>query len=199
MERRDGMKRARVGEPHRLFARGLEVGAVLDEVGAERAHGGVLLRGIPLRHDDGDRKAEPPPGEGEALTVIAARRGNQPRGVRRAPAEPVDERHSAAHLEGAGGMMVFVLDDDLGAEPAREQRPGERRRRAQRLPHDFVRVAQFVEAEHGRTPVAARHTSILPFSSMTEPISTPASSPSSASNMSLCALPDGIIGKQFSF
>ena len=42
-------------------------------------------------------------------------------------------------------------------------------------------------------------TSILPFSSMTAPISIPASSPSSARIISLCALPDGIIGKQFSF
>ena len=45
----------------------------------------------------------------------------------------------------------------------------------------------------------APQTSALPFSSMTLPISMPASSPSSASSMSLCALPDGIIGKQFSF
>ena len=100
--------------------------------GAERAHRGVLLGGVAPRDDDGDRKPEAPPGEGEALAVIAARRRNQSGGVRRATAKLVDESQAAAHLEGAGRLMVLVLDDDLGAEPAREQRPGEGRRRAQR-------------------------------------------------------------------
>ncbi len=63
-----------LGEPHRLLARGLEVGPMLDELSAERPHGGVLLPRIAVRHDDRDGEAEAPPGEGEALAVIAARR-----------------------------------------------------------------------------------------------------------------------------
>ena len=186
------------GEPHRLLARGLEVLPVLDELRSERPHGGVLLPRIAVRHDDRDREAETPPGEGEALAVIAARRRDEALGRRLAAHERVDIGQAAAHLEGARRLMVLVLDDDLGAEARRKQRPGEGRRRTQGPQHDLMRLPRLVETEH-RPRLRRSQTSILPFSSMTLPSSMPASSSSSARIISLCALPDGIIGKQFSF
>ena len=56
-----------VGKPHRLLARGLKVAPEFDQLGAERAHGGVLLARIALRREDRHLEAGAPPGEGETL------------------------------------------------------------------------------------------------------------------------------------
>ena len=79
------MQAAYVGEPHRLLARGLEVAAELDQLGAERAHCGVLLARIAFRREDRHAKASAPPGESEALAVIAAGRRNEAARRRLAP------------------------------------------------------------------------------------------------------------------
>ena len=70
----DHVQPALVREPRGLLARGLEILAVLDQLGSERPHGGVLLARIAVRRDDRDEEAEAPSGEGEALPVVAARR-----------------------------------------------------------------------------------------------------------------------------
>ena len=72
-----GVQPTRFSEPHGLLARLLKVVSVFDKLGAERPHRGVLLARIAVRDDNGDREAEAPPGEGEALAVIAAGRRDQ--------------------------------------------------------------------------------------------------------------------------
>jgi len=182
--------------------------------------------------------------------VIAARRRDQRSRAGRAAFQLIDKSEAAAHLEGAGRIVVLMFDDDLGPESPRQQRPAKRRRRRDGLVHEGEGGFEFVEGEHrlaglvvgegnrrcerdaipprrdrrlqsqrGAGPEFAPdmrpldgfdvslfamtamtiQTSIFPLSSITLPISIPASSSSSASSISLCALPEGIIGKQFSF
>ncbi len=133
------------GDPHRFLARRLEVVAVLDELGAERAHRRVLLARIAARNIDAHREPGARAGEGEALAVVAARRRDDAFGVRVAPLQRVDEGQPAAHLEGAGRIVVLVLDHRLGAEPPGDQRPGDRRRRRQRRADDRLSAPQLVE------------------------------------------------------
>ena len=68
-------------------------------------------------------------GEGDRLTVIAARGGDDAAGAGMAPPEVVHVGEAAAHLEGADGRVVLVLDPDLGAGARGQQRPGNLRRR----------------------------------------------------------------------
>ena len=102
---------------------------MLDQLRAERPHGGVLLTRVATRRDGGDSEVQAPPGEREALSVIAARRRDQARDPRLAAQERLHVGQATAHLERADRLMVFVLDDDFGAEARREQRPGDGRRR----------------------------------------------------------------------
>src|SRR5271166_6202138 len=90
--------------------------------------------------------------EGEALAVIAPRRGNQAGCGWPLPLQPVDIDEPAAHLEGAGRCVVLVLDDDAGAEPLRQLRPDMRRRRRHRFAYDFVRALQLTEIKHLKAP-----------------------------------------------
>ena len=61
------MQASLLREPHRLLARGLKVMAEFDELGAKRAHRGVLLARIALGREDRHRQAKASPGEGETL------------------------------------------------------------------------------------------------------------------------------------
>ena len=103
-----------------FFARRLKILAMLDQFGAERAHGAVLLDRIAPRHIDHGRNAVAAGREGEALPVIAARGGNDPGRVRPLPLQPVEIDQPAAHLEGADRRVVLVLDHDVSAEPLRQ-------------------------------------------------------------------------------
>ena len=59
-----------------VLARLIEVAAELDDVGAERAHRGVLVRVVAERHDDRARHAFTLARERDRLTVVAGRRGD---------------------------------------------------------------------------------------------------------------------------
>ena len=137
MEGRNGVQIARAREPHCLLARGLKVAPELDQFGAKSTHGGVFLGRIALRHEDCDLKARAPTREGQALAMIAARRQNDSANRRLALGERIDISQAATHLKRAGRQVVFVLDHDLGAEPLIEERPVQRRRRAQGLKHNW--------------------------------------------------------------
>ena len=142
MERRHEFEPAGRGAASGLLARGLEILAMFDKIGAERPHGAVLLDRIAVRHVDRDRHAIAPRGVGEALAVIAARGRDNP-GCRGPLAlEPIDIDKPAAHLEGAGRRVVLVLDDNIGAEPLGKQRPAMRRRRRHRRADDAVGAFQ---------------------------------------------------------
>src|SRR5690606_1498704 len=94
----------------------VEGGAGEDHAGAEVAGPRDLdERGV-LRHDDGRRDAEPPRMIGDALRVVAGRRGDGspfPLLGRQA----LEDVGGAALLEGAGHLEVLELDENL--------RPGE--------------------------------------------------------------------------
>src|SRR5438552_1084815 len=82
----------------------VEIPAELDDLRAERAHGAVLLRIVPGRHDDRAGDIFTLTRERNRLTVVA--------GGRRDDASPVDggqarhEVEAAADLERAGGVVV---------------------------------------------------------------------------------------------
>jgi len=98
----------------RLFPRRLKIVAVFDQFSPERSHRGVLLYRIATWHVDRHRQSRAASREREALAVIAAGRRNQSLGMRLPATERIDERQSAPHLEGAGRIVILVLDDDLG-------------------------------------------------------------------------------------
>src|ERR1700732_1090230 len=106
-----------LGVALRLLACGLEILAMLDEVGAKCLHGAVLLDRIAARYVDRDRQARTARGVGKALPVIAARGGNNAGRSRPLALQAVDKDEPAAHLEGADRRVVLVLDDDVSAEP----------------------------------------------------------------------------------
>jgi len=105
------------------LARGLEVVATLDQLDAECAHRGVLVDAVAERNDDNGRQLELAGGEPDGLTMVpAGRRDDTGRAGTVAPKfVHVDE--TAAHLEGAGRCMVFVLDPHRGADPLIEEWP----------------------------------------------------------------------------
>ena len=123
LERADEAQSLGLRERRRVLARLVEVAAVHDEIRAERLHRRVLVARVALRHDDRAAHAMPARGEGEALAVVAARRADDAgeRGVARL--ERRQQVEAAAHLERAGRRVVLVLDPDLAARAAREQRP----------------------------------------------------------------------------
>ena len=120
MERRHHVEAGELGVALGFFGGRLKVLAMLDQFGAERAHGAVLLDRITLRHIDHGRNAVAAGREGKALPVIAARGGNDPGRVRPLPLQPVEIDQPAAHLEGADRRVVLMLDHDDRAEPLRQ-------------------------------------------------------------------------------
>ena len=112
MERRHHVEAGELGAALGFFARRLKILAMLDQLGAERAHGAVLLDRIAPRHIDHGRNAVAAGRESEALPVIAARGGNDPGRIRPLPLQPVEIDQPAAHLEGADRRVVLVLDHD---------------------------------------------------------------------------------------
>src|SRR5262249_34587449 len=131
------------------------------------------------------------PGKGDALAVIAPRCRDQARRVGALAFQAIDIGEPAADLEGSDRRMVLMLDGDGRAEPLRQQRPGMGSRRRHRLPHPLMRLFEFPEIKHRLAP----HTSALPPANA-EAVAS--SSACSGNSISLCALPEGIIGKQFS-
>src|SRR5947209_8465980 len=88
--------------------------------------------------------------------------------------------------------MVLVLDDHARAKPLCKQRPGVRGRRRHRRADGLVGALEFSEIKHR---FRHAHTSALPLAKASAVASSLASA---GSSISLCALPEGIIGKQFS-
>src|SRR5665213_1982249 len=111
MIRRDDLGvTVRRNERRRVRLRFVEITTVHDQLGAERAHRRVLLARVALRNDDRRAQSGACGCERDALAVVAARRADQPRHVRRAAAQRVDVRQPAAHFEGAERRVVLVLE-----------------------------------------------------------------------------------------
>ena len=100
-----------------LFTGGLEIVAVLDEVGPKGTHGAVLLDRISVRHIDRHRHAITVCRVGEALAMIARRRRDQSDRARTFAVEAIDIDQPAPDLEGAGRRVVLMLDDRSCAKP----------------------------------------------------------------------------------
>ena len=105
----------------------LEVAAMHHQIGAEGAHGGVLLAAVALGHHHRHPLAGLPRGIGDGLAVIAARRSHHALGL-----ALCHVGQPAADLEGADGRVVLMLDPDFGAgalcekgpDPLRSRREG---------------------------------------------------------------------------
>ena len=141
--------RVRVGRDERrgVRFRFVEITAVHDELRAERAHRGVLLRRVAFGHDDRRAQSGPRRGERDALPVVPARRADEPRHVRRALAQRRDVRQPAAHLERAERRMVLVLEPQLDAEPLAQQRPAKRGRDGHDVAHERRRAVDVGERQ----------------------------------------------------
>ena len=103
--------------------------AMLDQFGAERAHGCVLLDAVAVGHDDDRRQPDAPRRECHALAVIAAGGRDHAGDIRLLPLQLLHVGESAAQLEGADRRVVLVLDPDLRARALAEQGPAILRRR----------------------------------------------------------------------
>ena len=148
VERRHHMEACELRAAFGLFARGLEILAVLDQFGAKTFHRAVLLDRIAARHVDHRRHAVPARRKREALAMIAARGRNNARRVRPLALQPLEIDQAAAHLEGSDGRVVLMLDDDRRTEPFGQERPGMRRRRRHRRVDDLQRPFEFPAIEH---------------------------------------------------
>jgi hypothetical protein len=122
VERRHVVQPLRLSEFAGVLARRLEVLAVFHQFGAERAHRGVLLARIALRHHHHATQPAALRGKRHRLAVVAAGGADHAEapGIARQPLE-VDD--AAAHLEGAHRRVVLVLDPGLGAERGGQLRP----------------------------------------------------------------------------
>ena len=152
MERAQHAQAAVLGQLGGELVGRLEVVAVLDEFGAERHHRQVLLDAVAARHHDHRPYAEDARGEGDALAVVAAGRGDHAGQVRLRLLEVAHVDQPAAHLEGADRGVVLVLDPDLAAAALGQQRPADLRRRRDRAMHEIGGGLELGEGGHGGTP-----------------------------------------------
>jgi len=147
VERRHHVPAPLVGEALRRLARGLEVVARFDQLGAEGPHRRVLLTAVAVRHEDRHRQIVRPRRTRDRLAVVAARRAHHgPRG-RLAAHQAVQVDQPAAYLERAHRRVVLVLDPQPGAGQALQQRPVVLRRGRHLCVHTRRSVAQRGDAE----------------------------------------------------
>ena len=85
--------------------------------------------------------------EPKALAVVTASRRNDTRHAGLFLFQALHVIQTAAHLEGAGGGVVFMLDPDLGARRGREARPVILRRGRHLPMHQIGRCCQFLDRE----------------------------------------------------
>src|SRR5208283_4200348 len=106
-----------------------------------------------MRYDDRGRQSGALRGESERLAVIAARRRDDAFEMRPFAFEPLDVDEAAAQLEGADRRMIFVFDEDLGADTGAQQRPRILRRRWHGGTYDRQSRFHIAELEHCSYPV----------------------------------------------
>ena len=102
----------------------IEVFTELHHLGAPGTHGRILVLRVAARHQHGHRQAVPRCRERHALAVVATCSSDQSR-TGLAGRKVLHQIQATAHLEGAGGCVVFMLDPDPGAQPLAQQRPGQ--------------------------------------------------------------------------
>ena len=97
------------------FSSVVEVFSVLDEFGSPGAHRQILLDAVAVRHNDGRRQSELARRESDALPVIPACGRNHTSGSGTGLSKLADQNQSAASLERADRLMIFMLHPDFRA------------------------------------------------------------------------------------
>ena len=133
------------GERLRVLFGLLKVAAELDEIGTLRAHGGIFLGAVSLRHDDVRRHVEPARRQRHRLAVIAARRRDQAPYVDRSAKQFRGIHHRSTRLEGSDGSVVLMFHPHFGAQPLAQQRPDDLRRRRHHGIHQLLGIFDFVD------------------------------------------------------
>jgi hypothetical protein len=138
---------ALLGDLHGRFTGLIEVMTHFDQLGTQRAHGGILLDRIAKRADDGDGDADAGRAEGDGLPVVAAGGGDDASG------QPLflAARHgdeAAPDLEGTDGRMILMLHPDLAACGFGQQRPSILRRWRHRGIDDAARGFEIFGGKH---------------------------------------------------
>src|SRR5689334_16999825 len=139
------MQRPGLGENHGLLVGVLEIAAVFHELSAKRAHGGIFLATVALRHDQHAGKTGPRGGKSYALAVIPTSSSNNTSDVRIPPLELFHVDDAAAYLECPDRGMIFVLKPDVSSSALREQRPADLRCRRHHLMHQIGRRTQRIK------------------------------------------------------
>src|SRR5579864_208179 len=128
-----------------VLARLLKVFPKLDQLCSLRPHGRVLLGAVAERNHNSDRNLKPLSRQRHRLSVVAARRGNQ-------PFDPVlltkylsRVHHRRARLKRANRRVVLMLDPHVRTQPLVQQRPGDLRCRRHHGINQFLRFADFVQ------------------------------------------------------
>ena len=131
-------------DPHARF---VVIAAVLSHFGAVGAHSGVLVRVIPDGNEDSAFHAVHAAREGDRLAVIAGARADDPSAAI-IGRELREQIQSTANLEGAGGIVVLVLDPRLAPKPLLQEGMPQQRRAM----HDGVDTRARVEHVLQRRP-----------------------------------------------
>ena len=135
---------------HRRMGAGLvKILAAFNHGSAEGTHGGILFHRVAFRHHDPDWKAYAARCQCEALAVIAACGCDQAFGARFAGQQTLHIQQAAAHFEGTGGRVVFMLDPYRATHAFGQQRPGQLRCGRQGLVHGMGCKAKGIQIKHG--------------------------------------------------
>jgi hypothetical protein len=140
------------------------VPAMLDQFGAERLNGGILVRVVVRRHNDDAAHAEQAAGVGQGLAMVAGRAADNA-ALLLLGRQARDEVDAAAHLEGGCGRVIFVLEVEATADPPGQRRPFVERRWFQitaydRERRDDVGIGWGVHPFHLMSACAVRQDSI---------------------------------------
>src|SRR5258708_28861337 len=100
-------------DPRRAVPCGLKIFAVFDQLDAQRAHCGILLDAVAVRHDDRRGYAVLARGIAHRLAMIAARGADDAGGAVAAPRKIAEINQPSAQLERADRRVVLVPDPDL--------------------------------------------------------------------------------------
>ena len=91
----------------------VKVAAVDHQFASEGLHGPVLVLAVALGHHDHGPEAIARCSQGHTLAVVAAGRGNDTRTIRFPGLQVMHIDQAPAHLEGAGGIVILVLEPKL--------------------------------------------------------------------------------------